>query len=45
MADLLALQPMLNIKIYIVAPSDRRETVFKQIKRPVFSLIGETPLS
>lgn len=45
MADLLALQPMLNIKIHIVAPSERREAVFKQITRPVFSLIGERPLS
>ncbi|MCS7201108.1 MAG: hypothetical protein NZ822_03105 [Patescibacteria group bacterium] len=45
MADLLALQPMLKIKIHIVAPSHRREAVFNQITRPVFSLIGETPLS
>ncbi len=45
MADLLALQPMLNIKIHIVAPPERREAVFKQITRPVFSLIGERPLS
>lgn len=45
MADLLALQPMLNIKIHIVAPLERREAVFKQITRPVFVLIGEHPLS
>lgn len=45
MADLLALQPMLDIKIHIVAPTERREAVFKQISRPVFALIGEKPLS
>ncbi|MCX7919159.1 MAG: hypothetical protein N3A72_06035 [bacterium] len=45
MADLLALQPMLNIKIHIVAPSERKEAVFRQITRPVFSLIGENSLS
>ena len=37
MADLLALQPMLAIKIHIVAPADRRNVVFMQIKRPVFA--------
>jgi hypothetical protein len=41
MADLIALQPNLNIKISIVAPEERRESVFNQITRPVFSLIGE----
>ncbi|MBN2094478.1 MAG: EVE domain-containing protein [Candidatus Aenigmarchaeota archaeon] len=45
MADLLALQPMLNIRIHIVAPVERREAVFKQITRPVFVLMGENPLS
>jgi len=45
MADLLALQPMLNIKIHIVAPAERRDAVFKQITRPIFALIGEKPLS
>jgi len=37
MADLIALQPMLNIKIHIVAPSERRVNVFDQISRPVFA--------
>lgn len=45
MADLLALQPMLNIRIHIVAPVERRDAVFKQITRPVFTLMGEHPLS
>lgn len=45
MADLLALQPMLNIKIHIVAPSERRNVVFTQINRPVFAVIAERSLS
>jgi predicted regulator of amino acid metabolism with ACT domain len=45
MADLLALQPMLDIKIHIVAPTDRREEVFRQISRPVFSVMEKGPLS
>jgi hypothetical protein len=45
MADLLALQPMLNIKIHIVAPIERRDAVFAQINRPVFADIGGRQLS
>jgi len=45
MADLLALQPMLDIKIHIVAPTNRREEVFKQISRPVFAVMEKGPLS
>ena len=45
MADLLALQPMLNIKIHIVAPTERRDSVFTQINRPVFADIGGRQLS
>lgn len=45
MADLLALQPMLDIKIHIVAPTDRRDEVFRQISRPVFSVMEKGPLS
>lgn len=45
MADLLALQPMLDIKIHIVAPADRRDEVFRQISRPVFSVMEKGPLS
>jgi len=45
MADLLALQPMLDIKIHIVAPSSRRNEVFKQISRPVFAVMEKGPLS
>lgn len=44
MADLLALQPNMDIRLHIVAPDDRREKVFKEIKRPVFSLLERGPL-
>jgi predicted RNA-binding protein len=45
MADLCALQPNLDIKTYIVAPSERRGEVFQELTRPVFSLLGSKPLS
>jgi len=45
MADLLALQPNMDIKLHIVAPAERREKVFQEIRRPVFSLLEKGPLS
>jgi hypothetical protein len=45
MADLLALQPNMDIKLHIVAPYERREKVFQEIRRPVFSLLDKGPLS
>lgn len=45
MADLLALQPNMDIKLHIVAPEARREKVFQEIQRPVFSLLDRAPLS
>ncbi|HEX2912867.1 MAG TPA: EVE domain-containing protein [Chloroflexia bacterium] len=45
MADLLALQPNMDIKLHIVAPLVRREKVFQEIRRPVFSLLEKGPLS
>ena len=45
MADLLALQPNMNIKLHIVAPYARREKVFQELLRPVFSLLDQAPLS
>ncbi|QIG50944.1 hypothetical protein G5V57_26365 [Nordella sp. HKS 07] len=45
MADLLALQPNMNIKLHIVASEERRTKVFNEILRPVFSLLGGAPLS
>jgi len=38
MSDLLALQPNLNIKLYIVAPEQRRAKVEQEILRPTFAL-------
>jgi hypothetical protein len=45
MADLLALQPNMNISLHIVAPEERREKVLAEIRRPVFSLLEHQPLS
>lgn len=45
MADLMALQPNLDIKAHIVAPLERREKVLQEIKRPVFSLLEKGPLA
>ncbi|WP_276499602.1 hypothetical protein [Pontibacter litorisediminis] len=36
MADLMALQPNLNIKAHIVAPSERKAKVMQELSRPVF---------
>lgn len=44
MADLLALQPNMDIRLHIVAPAERREKVLREIKRPVFSLLDRGPL-
>ena len=43
MADLLALQPNMDIKLHIVAPEDRKQKVSNEIQRPVFSFIGKGP--
>jgi hypothetical protein len=45
MADLLALQPNMDIKLHIVAPSYKRDKVFQEIRRPVFSLLARGPLA
>lgn len=45
MADLLALQPNMNIRFHIVAPFERKDKVLQEIKRPVFSLLDSAPLS
>jgi hypothetical protein len=44
MSDLLALQPNLEINLYLVAPDERREKVRQEILRPTFSL-REKPLA
>lgn len=45
MADLVALQPNINIKLHIVAPAEKREKVLQEIRRPVFSLLEGRALS
>lgn len=45
MADLVALQPNINIKLHIVAPSEKRGKVLQEIQRPVFSLLEGRALS
>lgn len=44
MADLLALQPNMDLRMHIVAPEARRAKVFEEIRRPVFSLLQGKPL-
>lgn len=44
MADLIAMQPNLNIPLYIVAPDDRRKKVMTEVNRPTFSRLSP-PLS
>jgi len=44
MADLIALQPNLKIKLHIVAPDSKRKKVLQEIRRPVFALLEGCPL-
>lgn len=44
MADLCALLPNINVPLHIVAPESRRDKVFQEITRPVFSLLENSPL-
>lgn len=45
MADLMALQPNLNIHAHIVAPIERKDKVLQEISRPVFAFLDKGPLS
>ena len=45
MSDLVALQPNLDINLFIVAPDERREKVRQEILRPTFSLSEAKPLA
>ncbi len=40
MSDLIAMQPNLNIPLYIVAPDERREKVLAEVNRPTFSRLA-----
>ena len=44
MADLVAMQPNLNIPLYLVAPDERREKVMTEVNRPTFCRLNP-PLS
>jgi hypothetical protein len=44
MADLVALLPNLVVPLFIVAPEERRGTVFEQLTRPIFSMGLQRPL-
>jgi len=44
MSDLVAMQPNLNIPLYLVAPDDRRDKVITEVNRPTFSRL-KPPLS
>ena len=44
MADLLAMQPNLNIPLYVVAPDERRDKVKIEVNRPTFNRLSP-PLS
>lgn len=45
MADLLSLQPNMDIRLHIVAPEERKAKVMREIRRPVFTLIEGRPLA
>src|SRR4030095_13118951 len=44
MSDLIAMQPNLNILLYLVAPDEKREKVVAEINRPTFARL-DPPLS
>jgi hypothetical protein len=44
MADLLAMQPNIEVPLFIVAPDEKRNAVFREIRRPVFSSL-QVPLA
>lgn len=44
MSDLIAMQPNLNIPLYLVAPDDRRQKVIDEVNRPTFRRLSP-PLS
>jgi hypothetical protein len=45
MAELVALQPNITIKLHIVAPGEKRDKVLRETIRPVFSwLVGHAKL-
>jgi hypothetical protein len=45
MADLISLQPNIDIRLHIVADEAKREKVFRELSRPVFRLLENGALS
>ena len=45
MSDLISMLPTITIKLFIVAPDERRSDVISEIQRPTFSKGLITPLS
>ena len=45
MADLISMQPNLNIPLYIVAPDERRSKVYTEVNRPTFTRSLKPPLT
>jgi Mrr restriction endonuclease-like protein len=44
MADLVSMQPNINIPLYLVAPDERRDKVFAEVNRPTFAAL-QPPLA
>jgi predicted RNA-binding protein len=42
MSDLIAMQPNINIPLYLVAPEEWRDKVFIEVNRPTFSRLSST---
>jgi hypothetical protein len=45
MADLLTMQPRIDISLHIVSPAERREQMWREIVHPVFSVLEGGPIS
>ncbi len=45
LSDLISMQPNLNIRLYIVAPDDREDKVFREVNRPTFTRSLKPPLT
>lgn len=45
MADLIAMQPNLKIRLYLVAPDERRDKVITKVNRPTFTRALRPPLT
>jgi len=45
LSDLISMQPNLNIRLYIVAPDEREEKVFREVNRPTFTRSLKPPLT